>query len=305
MNPDLPIQHDAQKVEAVTSHPRGGLALCFDPAADVAQHSDRWSIAGWTMGFYYLPPTAEMKLPVAENYIKVIVGSLKEPERECFADDFTVRTTRVEHASVQAGDQGALLMHLVRTREASLPLRHMEDCRFSGSASSALVWKRFSERFGAFTAYFDALDNHMADGFHLINPAGEEIVYVNFWTCGKGGDVSTHNHGQPPSARAPAFVEVHLVLSNGTGEGGMYEADAAADGPRVRHVMQAGDEHGPFFHHRLGKPVRLANGAVSYPWHGWNSGDNDDLEQSYDLVAAFEINPDFAQLAVATESVNE
>ena len=94
---------------------------------------------------------------------------------------------------------------------------------------------------------------------------------------------------------APAFVEVHFVLNNATGEGGMYltEMPDTID-TRTSFTMQKGEEHGPFFHHANGKVTLLPNGAVSYPWHGWQSGPKQ-AQTAYDLVAAFEINPDYVR----------
>ncbi|MDA0977891.1 MAG: hypothetical protein O3B72_04980 [Proteobacteria bacterium] len=290
------VQDDIQKVEASTGNPRGGLELCFNLPPDRRQTSDVWSIAGWRIRFLALPPDGEMTLPSAESYIKVILGSLATPRRGCFSEDFTVRSTRVMESGIRAGENGTLLAVCEKSASASMPITTMDQCRFEGPDADRLAWKRFSERFGAFTDYFNELDNHMADGFHLVDPAGREIVYVNFWTCGKRGDVSTHNHGHSPGPHSPAFVEVHLVLNNGTGQGGMYETDGPESVKRMRHIMQAGEEHGPFFHHRDGRPVRLENGAVSYPWHGWESGDDRQPGQAYDLVAAFEINPELATL---------
>ena len=43
-------------------------------------------------------------------------------------------------------------------------------------------------------------------------------------------------------------------------------------------------------------PKLKANGAVDYPWHGWQAGTDDDSRQAYDFVAAFEINPRYAPL---------
>jgi hypothetical protein len=83
------------------------------------------------------------------------------------------------------------------------------------------------------------------------------------------------------------------VLNNGTGKAGMYETQGPDADARKVHVMQRGDEHGPFFEHEAGKPVMLDNGAIKYPWHGWQSGNDDQRAQSYDLVAAFEISPDY------------
>ena len=74
----------------------------------------------------------------------------------------------------------------------------------------------------------------------------------------------------------------------------MFETAEPGASERVRHRLMAGDEHGPYFEIDLaGKPIRRENGAVKYPWHGWQGGTNDSDMQAYDYVAAFEINPEY------------
>ena len=76
----------------------------------------------------------------------------------------------------------------------------------------------------------------------------------------------------------------------------MYEISEPGAEKRVRHPMQLGDEHGPFYDRNAsGRPVFRDNGAVQYPWHGWQGGNDEQSGQSYDFVAAFEINPDYIE----------
>ncbi len=275
-------------------NPRGGIDLCFDLSAqETIQLSEAWTIAGWKIRFVFLPPHQTLELESEKHYLKVIVGKLANLGRDCFSEDYTVRTTRLEKTRVLSGPGGLLCALLTETSDLPSNIHDMSECVFSGPMAQHLVWKSFKERFGAFSNYFDELDNHMANGFHLLDLDGSEITYVNFWTCGKNGDVSTHNHAQDPSPAGPAFAEVHLVLNNGTGTAGMYETEGPDADARNVHVMNRGDEHGPFFEHKGGKPVLLDNGAVKYPWHGWQSGNDDKDVQSFDLVAAFEINPEY------------
>ncbi len=290
----MKISKVAPNVTIDTSNPRGGIDLCFDLTdKEKIQLSDAWTIAGWKVRFLFLPPHHTLELEDENHYLKVIVGEIVNLGRHCFAEDYTVRTTRLQKSRLLSGSQGLLCALLTETPDLLQNIHHMPGCAFSGPMAQHLVWKSFKERFGDFTDYFDDLDNHMADGFHLLDAKKSEITYVNFWTCGKNGDVSTHNHAQDPSPAGPAFAEVHLVLNNGTGKAGMYETQGPDADARKVHVMQRGDEHGPFFEHEAGKPVMLDNGAVKYPWHGWQSGNDDQRAQSYDLVAAFEISPDY------------
>jgi hypothetical protein len=78
----------------------------------------------------------------------------------------------------------------------------------------------------------------------------------------------------------------------------MYECQAIGAGERVLTPLQRGQEHGPFWvsDPATGLPQRKANGALQYGFHGWQAGDDDFPGQSYDFVAAFEFNPDYAKV---------
>jgi len=286
---------------------RGGLKLTFDLAENrVAQSSSVWTTAGWLLRFVALPAGQTLSLDAGEQYLKVILGCEQERQQYCFTHDQKVRSTRIQcdagHApSITAGSAGLLGLLLTKTATAPANISAMRDVEFAGPSSEELNWRSFKERFGAFMPYFDTLDNHMADGFHLCDRSGNQICYVNFWTCGIHGDVSTHNHGQPPSALSPAFAEVHLVLNTGGSESGMYISsnpdDSTGTGEARQYIpMRPGEEHGPFFDHADGAPLLTENGAISYPWHGWESRGKARGVSAYDYVVAFEIYPEFARI---------
>ena len=172
--------------------------------------------------------------------------------------------------------------------------------RFGGPFAEALAWQTFEARYTHATPFFDGLDAHLAPGFHLLDADGAEIAYVFVWAAGKGVDLSTHDHGRAPGPTSPAFAEVHLVLHNGTGAGGMYETAEPGAPTRVRYPMHQGEEHGPFFEFdaTTGTPRHRPNGAVAYPWHGWEAGTDDLAGQAYDVVAAFEITAPYALVLV-------
>jgi hypothetical protein len=287
---------------------RGGLELVFDLGeSKKIQLSGSWRVAGWMIRYVFLPPHQTLELEDETHYLKVIFGELSNLGRGCFAEDYTVRTTRLENSSLLAGSQGLLFALLTETPDLKSNIYDMSECVFSGPMAEKLTWKSFKQRFGAWTSYFDELDNHMADGFHLLDKERTDITYVNFWTCGKSADVSTHNHAQEPSLESPAFAEVHLVLNNGSEFSGMYKIRKPEDDPTMRkmYFMKRGDEHGPFFEHHSGRALFHDNGAVKYPWHGWQNGSDDSDESTYDLVAAFEINPEYAQMPLKNSSEEE
>jgi len=281
-------------------HPRGGIALQFDLHSDVSQQSPGWKFANRNLCFCFLPAGFELRLDSTVNFVKVIYGQLGTPDRGCFAAPFAVRSTQLGTNVVSAGAVGALFTLLTEQNNIPPALTDVSQARFTGLLAEQLVWKSFEERLSQFMDDFNGLECHMMDGFHLLDSNGDKIVYVNIWSCGKGVDLTTHNHAQTPGEGAPAFAEVHWVIEAATPTSGMYRTAEPAHPERTRLPMKRGDEHGPFFEFdsNTGLPVLRPNGAVTYGWHGWQGGtddnDSDNSRQAYDLVAAFEIEPRYA-----------
>lgn len=282
------------------SRNREGLNIRFGHAgsggsSDAPMASDVWSVAGWTLQFVQLDARQTLGLDqlAGKTYIKVVTGGLTHPKRSPFAAERCIRDTLVEQDHVEAGDDGALFAVLTQTSDAAVRIRAMDQLVFVGPHEEVFRWQSFAEKFGGVTDIFDGADAHIVPGFHLLDGAGAEIAYVHFWTAGKGVDLSTHNHANDPSPLAPAFAEVHWVFSNGTGNGGMYQCDAPGAPARKRYPMQRGEEHGPFFlsDPATGLPKFRDNGAVEYPWHGWQAGTDGKDGQAFDFVAAFELTP--------------
>jgi hypothetical protein len=284
-----------------SASPLRGLALRFPIPLAAPVLSDLWTVAGWGIRFARLG--ANQSIAVASHgaqiHVKVIAGELASPPVAPFPPRGEVRPTLCRESEVRAGGAGAWLAICEETRAVPENVRTMDQLAFTGPLAERLAWEPFAKRFAGVTDYFDGADAHIAAGFHLEDERGIEVAYVHFWTAGKGVDLSTHDHGNAPAPDAPAFAEVHWVMNNGTGSGGMYRCDAPG-GSRTRTPMLRGTEHGPFFRTDAeGRPVLRANGAVDYPWHGWQAGADDRAGQAYDFVCAFEINPDFVQIAGA------
>ncbi len=285
---------------ATPSPTREGLNITLGSRATAVTASPMWTVAGWRVQFARLPAGARLGLDQAAGavYVKVITGELVDVDRGPFATAKTVRSTRVAADEIQAGRNGALIAVLTATDAVPDNIHAMGQLSLAGPHQELLQWQAFADKFGKFTDAFDGQDAYIVPGFHLLDDDGTEIVYVHFWTAGKGVDLSTHNHGNPPSPTAPAFAEVHWVFNNGTGGGGMYECAAPGAPTRQRYPMQRGEEHGAFFatDPSTGSPRRRDNGAVEYPWHGWQAGTDAASGQAYDFVAAFETNPDYVRV---------
>ena len=272
---------------------RGGLNVHLDQGG--MRISPTWHLGGFLIRFAHLPAGKSLALDPSEpgTYVKVVIGEIAT--RKSFPAVGEVRSTQTKENVSTAS--GAILCIISETAEAADKITDMSSLAMSGPYSELLSWQSFDEKFGAFTDIFKNLEAHMVPGFHLLDTEGAEIAYVHFWTTGKGVDVSTHDHGNAPSELSPAFAETHLVLRNGTGSGAMYECAAPGAAERTRLIIGAGEEHGPFFRFdpETGKPVMRENGAVDYPWHGWQGGEDGEPGEAYDLVAAFEISPDYTQ----------
>jgi hypothetical protein len=275
---------------------RGGIDLTIAP--DKTCVSPIWHLGGFAVQFVGLPAGEAMDVDLGAGrvFLKVITGTVAGG-REAFPKVSQVVTTGLDQSQVVA-ERDAVLCLVTETTDALEQITSMDQLPLRGPLEKRMIWQTFAEKFGAFTEAFDGLEAHMVPGFHLLDVNGDEICYVHFWTTGKGVDVSTHNHGQKPTPLSPAFAEVHLVLRNGTGKGGMYRCDAPDAEVRETMPIQAGEEHGPFFHfdQATGKPKLRENGAVDYPWHGWQGGTDDTEFEVYDLVAAFEISPSYARV---------
>lgn len=291
--------HQVPNVRSSSDHPRGGISLHFELSGQMdLQQSALWSAGGRRLQFFCLGSNQQLTLPSGEHFIKVVLGQLVQPDRQCWAAPFAVRSTKLGTNQIIAGSSGALFALMTLDDRASERVRHISELEFTGEGAHQLQWQTFEEKFDGALEFFNGKDCYMADGFHLLDMDGREIVYVNPWACGKGVDLSTHNHAHAPSELAPAFAEVHWVLAAATPTSGMYQKHSPEDDRPIRHPMVVGDEHGPYFDRQPdGRPVMRSNGAVQYPWHGWQGGDDGDSAPAYDFVAAFEINPAFVQVS--------
>lgn len=262
--------------------------------------SPEWCMGPWRLQFVTMASGETLTLDPTRGtlHVKVILGSLAAPERRAYPAVGSVITTRLTTNSIAAGSDGALVAIFTAGADVEQPLASMSQLQITGPLAEHLGWQSFEQRFSSFTPFFNGADAHLVSGFHLLDTHGAEIAYVYFWTAGKGVDLSTHNHGNTPSDMAPAFAEVHQVLNNGTGKGGMYRTAEPGARTRTRLPMQRGDEHGPFFAIEASSGLaRLReNGAVEYPWHGWEAGNDDLPGQRYDLVAAYEITAPYSKV---------
>ncbi len=285
-------------VEPSPSLDRVGVDLRLG-AASAPAVSPAWTIGPWRLRFARLAPGGRFDLDQPEghtSYVKVVCGRLASPPVGAYAEPKVVRSTRVDSDHVTASTDGALVAVFTAGPGAGDPVRSMSQVTVTGPGDERMGWQTFAERYKGLTSAFDGVDAHMTAGWHLLDDDGAEIAYVWLWSAGKGVDMTTHNHGRAPGPTSPAFAEVHWVLANGTGAGGMYETPEPGSPVRERWPVAQGEEHGPFFavDPDTGLARRRENGAVEYPWHSWEAGPDDGTEPAYDVVVPFEITAPYA-----------
>ena len=281
---------------ATASQEREGVDIVLSKNIDMSI-SQQWNMGGWQIQFIRMGANNTLLLDQSHGriFIKVVTGELTNINLRAFADEKTVRSTLVTSEKIISGVDGCVFAIFIETNDVGANVHTMDEVKIIGPLAESFEWKTFEQKFGAFTDIFDGDDAYMSGGFHLLDDDGTEITYVNLWTAGKGVNLSTHNHGGDPSPIAPAFAEVHWVFNNGTGFGRMYECSEPGSEKLKEYPVQRGEEHGTFFVvDGAGKPQLRENGAVEYPWHGWEAGtDLETATQAYDVVAAFETNPDY------------
>jgi len=120
-------------------------------------------------------------------------------------------------------------------------------------------------------------------------------MLIVFIPTGEGVNCGVHNHSDA------MFEEIHVCLSPGTKNGGMYRLKDEHVGKTPDELNNLGadafdilvlgrlDEHGGMWKRdTYGKAERTADGVVVYPYHKWQGGDTDGI----DIWAAIEFNPD-------------
>lgn len=284
-------------VEPVPAPERPGVNLHMGASVAPAV-SPEWTIGPWRLRFARLAAGGRLDLDpaAAANYVKVVCGRLALPDRGAYAGPKEVRSTRIDADHVVAGPDGALVAVFAATVAAVEPVRSLAALTVEGPHAELMRWQTFESRFAGIIDWYDGVDAHLTPGIHLLDDDGAEIAYVWIWAAGKGVDMVTHNHGNGPRRTSPAFAEVHWVMANGTGAGGMYETPEPGSAQRQRWVVQQGEEHGPFFavDPATGRARLRPNGAVEYPWHSWEAGADDGGEPAYDVVVPFEITVPYA-----------
>ncbi|KAH6844715.1 hypothetical protein B0I37DRAFT_446698 [Chaetomium sp. MPI-CAGE-AT-0009] len=240
--------------------------------------------------------------------VKVLYGSLADyttMRRPLGASPFPSISPVTSEDSVLSVDaeKGALLLRLVPTgeqgawpRAEDVPVKTTFNTSKIGLQFPGLEFNKVEHLWWG--SHFKGVDFYNLSGFHFrFQDDKTRIAHMQFWTAGTNVDCGLHNHS------GDIFQEIHICLSNGTGDGGMSRLVDEHGYPTSDVTVTAKDGEQAFEHVKLprlyehgglwyrdsyGNAVRGKDNVVSYPWHKWQAGSGPNV----DVWLALEFNPD-------------
>lgn len=265
-------------------------------------------IAGYKVTFEIHPPNA---LPPGRTYakqaIRVLWGQVSDSDGTIIRRANYVKPLKKASAAVKAkvlktGAEGVVFIRFESisteeeratwTENSKIPVK----IHFKPSYSS-LSLPDGSLKFKQYDTKDPKRDFWNLTGFHFrFADTKVSLAHMQFWTAGKEVNCGLHNHSDN------TFLELHLSLFAGTGNGGMWwvhdgvtvdpeNPDATNDPKDFNKLPLASlEEHGGFWKTDCtGKPIRRKDSSVDYPWHKWQAGDQ---KCAQDIWAVFEYNPE-------------
>lgn len=268
-------------------------------------------VAGYRVSVEVIPFEQTVEVSSGQG-IKVLWGKVHDGDkhRSSFSvPTFTASSTRVSSGQITAGPIGAIILRFNPIKSFDYSTEDIDDyvsvnnvpvrtlCRPAAVEPMSLQFKKVDTL--AWGSGFKGVDFHNLSGFHFSFLETKELVaHLQFWTAGANVNCGVHNHADE------LFQEVHVCLSPGTGDGGMWRLK---EGVKVENLNELGpesfdqlplgrlEEHGGLWQRdSYGKAVRAADGSVQYPYHKWQSGQG----QNVDVWAAIEFNPDLVEPVV-------
>ncbi|GKT90380.1 FG-GAP repeat-containing protein [Colletotrichum tofieldiae] len=260
-------------------------------------------VANYAISVEIHPPGA--KIPLEQNDgIKVLYGSVADIEgtRSSLGLPAFPRIAPVtsEDKELSADkEKGVILLRIVSVREPSawpkaedVPVKTTFTTKELGLDFPNLKFTKVEDLWWG--ADFKGVDFSNMSGFYFrFQDDKSQIAHLQFWTAGPNVDCGVHNHGND------IFQEIHICLSPGTEDGGMWRLKEGKDpksaGPDDfdKVPLPRLNEHGGLWYRdSYGDAVRGHNNVVSYPWHKWQGGEKG---KNVDVWLALEFNPDLAQ----------
>ncbi|KAK6216836.1 hypothetical protein QIS74_06950 [Colletotrichum tabaci] len=257
-------------------------------------------VANYAISVEIHPPGA--RIPLGQNDgVKVLYGSVADIEGTRSALGLPsfprIASVQSEDRELSADkEKGVVLLRLVSVREQPEAWAKAEDVPVKTTFNTSELGLEFPEL--KFTkveelwwgADFKGVDFTNMSGFYFrFQDDKSQIAHLQFWTAGPNVDCGVHNHGND------IFQEIHICLSPGTEDGGMWRLREGKDPKAARPddfdkvALPRLNEHGGLWYRdSYGDAVRGHNNVVSYPWHKWQGGSKG---KNVDVWLALEFNP--------------
>ncbi|KAF6826525.1 hypothetical protein CMUS01_09390 [Colletotrichum musicola] len=246
------------------------------------------------------------KIPLGEkDGIKVLYGSVASIEGTRYSTSVPafpqVGPTTSDDRKLSADkERGAILLRIVSIDEPGewektedVPVKTTFDTKGLGIEFPELKFIKVDQLWWGDQPQFRGVDFTNLTGFHFrFQDDKTQIAHLQFWTAGPNVDCGVHNHGDD------IFQEIHICLSPGTGNGGMWrlkdgkKPEGAGPDDFDKLPLPRLYEHGGLWDRdSYGHAVRGKNNIISYPWHKWQGGTGKNL----DVWLALEFNPDLVR----------
>ncbi|KAL8792283.1 MAG: hypothetical protein Q9195_005162 [Heterodermia aff. obscurata] len=256
-------------------------------------------LAGFRLELEVLGPKAWSSRSDCVDALKVVFGAIqvedeKNPRAPLGVRGFTSQSATTLNRPFQALEQGAVIIRLCRivsTKHAysdvdSIPISPLLKVSPENGPQPQFQFTRVTKGKNFWNL----------KGFEIRFTDQTPLAHVHFWAAGPKVDCGIHNHSDA------VFGELHLSLSAGTGNGGMwwlpgnptpddhdeFKPPKSKQSDFARLPLRSLDEHGPLWYHQNCKTLRRADGTVYYPWHKWQAGDQ---AQDMDVWMAVELSP--------------
>ncbi|RPA89093.1 hypothetical protein L873DRAFT_1695041, partial [Choiromyces venosus 120613-1] len=264
-------------------------------------------IAGYRVDLEVLPPKAHMAAG-SRTAVKILYGDLLDQSdpsinrRALSVPQYGKDTTRLRPDSIITTNEGVIFLSFTPVSEdgpkkwkntPDVPVKTLFRSTF-GQLKLPADFRFIKVEDLPWGGGFKGVDFWNLTGVEFRFLDKTPLCHLQFWTAGKGVSAGVHNH------QDSVFLEVHVSISAGTGDGGMWRVrpgvvvdpehpNDVAPEDFERLPLADWEEQGGFWDRDCNSnPIHTATSAVSYPWHKWQAGTMDDY---LDIWAAVEFNP--------------
>ncbi|KAL0932732.1 uncharacterized protein CTRU02_211695 [Colletotrichum truncatum] len=241
------------------------------------------------------------KIPIGHNEgIKVLYGTVADIEGTRSANSLPpfprIGPVTSDDKIFSADKQkGAILLRIVPIEEAGewekaedVPVKTTFKTNDLGLEFPDLKFTKVEKLWWG--SKFEGVDFTNLSGFYFrFQDDKTQIAHMQFWTAGPKVDCGIHNHSDN------IFQEIHVCLSPGSGNGGMWRLkegkdpkSAEADDFDKLPLPRLYEHGGLWYRDSYGNAIRGENNVIAYPWHKWKAGGGKNI----DVWMALEFNPE-------------